>query len=106
MIFETKEQTEAGAKKEQQATAEYLGICLKGTYEKVGLLSPNLWYRSDDTLLTVASILAHYGILSTAKDAIAFFEKPYKWERDMKDLAEELCPSGASPAEGKDEDQG
>lgn len=40
------------------------------------------WYSSHDTLVTFASVLHDAGSLMEVRDAVAFFEAPYKYERE------------------------
>lgn len=87
-MFETLAQIEARHKKQRKDDAKYLRDCLTRTSKQLGLLNPNHWYVSDDTLLSVAQILEGE-ILFTASDATRFFEKPYHFEKDMAELAEE-----------------
>jgi len=89
MIMETREQRQARVIQQKKSDAEYLRNCLERTSKQVGLLSPNLWYSSNDTLLSVATILEGE-CLFTASDAIRFFEKPYHFEKEMAELADEL----------------
>ncbi len=67
-----------------QEDKEYLTECLKHTSNLL-----TAWYISDDTVITVARILAGTGHLRTPELTIDFFEKPSKWERVMKELVEE-----------------
>ena len=69
---------------------EYLERCLESTSKNIGLMNPLLWYNSGDTMINVANILEDEGYLSTASDAIRFFEKPWKWESDMQDIIDEF----------------
>ncbi len=80
---------EERSKQQGKQDAEYLRNCLAKTSKQVGLLSPNLWYANDDTLITVATILEGESLF-TASDAIRFFEKPYHFENDMKELIKTL----------------
>jgi len=89
MAFETMNQIKERQHQQRKDDAGYLRECLKRTSKQVGLLSPNLWYASDETLLSVASILESE-VLFTASDAIRFFEKPYHFENDMRELIELL----------------
>ena len=50
----------------------------------------DVWYQSYDNCICVANILnAEYRFGDTG-DVIYFFEKPWKWETEMKELANEL----------------
>lgn len=94
------ETAEARYKEQCKNDAEYLRICLTKTSKQVGLLSPNIWYASGDTMLSIANILENHGYLRSASDAIRFFEKPYHFENDMRELAEELEPEVSREGEG------
>ena len=85
-MFETVEQRKARIEQQHKDDADYLRECLTRTSKTVGLLSPNLWYASEDTLLSVANILEDEAYLVTAADAIRFFEKPYHFESDMQEI--------------------
>lgn len=87
---ETQEERKARELKSKKDNAEYLRDCLKKTSKQVGLLSPDLWYLSGDTMLSVANILEDQGYLHSAGDAIRFFEKPYHFESDMAEIAGDL----------------
>ena len=82
---ETRQERQARINEQKKQDAEYLKECLTRTSKQVGLLSPELWYASDDTMLSVANILEGE-CLFTASDAIRFFEKPYHFESDMQEL--------------------
>ena len=88
-MFETQAQIKTRQNQQRKQDAEYLRECLTRTSKTIGLLNPNLWYASNDTLLSVANILEGE-ILFTASDAIRFFEKPYHFEKDMEELIETL----------------
>ena len=88
MVLETREQREARAKQEKRETAQLLRGLLERTRQNVNLLK--IWYVSADTVHTVALMLEEYGYLHTARDAIYYFEKPYKYETDMRELAKML----------------
>lgn len=90
MIFETLKQSQKRLKEERKQDAEYLRLCLAKTSKQVGLLSPDQWYTSGDTMLTVATILEQNSYLIKAADAIRFFEKPWHFEGDMRELAEAI----------------
>lgn len=87
--METMQQIKDRLIKERQSNAEYLRECLTRTSKRIGLENTNVWYRSSDTLLSVAEILEGE-ILFTAADAIRFFEKPWHFENDMAELASEF----------------
>jgi len=58
-------------------------------YLKLILNNPN-WWKSGDTVLTVASTLNRWGMFTDTSQVIDYFEKPWKFERDMKFIIEEL----------------
>lgn len=89
-MFETWKQTTATLDKQDKDDADYLNSCLARTSKKLGLMSPDLWYTSGDTMQTVARILCHHGYLITAEDAIRFFDKPWGYEEDIKELVDSL----------------
>ena len=82
---------------------EYLKHCLElqsqripiprfisfGLGSKQVVLSPK-WWHSDDTVLTVARLLERWGQFKERSDVIDFFEKPYKFEQEMKFIVEEM----------------
>ena len=68
--------------------AQFLGEMLSNTFKALGQ-SSKVWYVNDDAQLRVAEILEDECLLTTAKDAIYFFEKPYKYENAMQTLVEE-----------------
>jgi len=69
---------------------ETLRNCLKNTYEVHGLANASkIWYENGDTMLSVANILEGQDCFIRTSDVIHFFEKPWKWEVDMKELLEE-----------------
>ena len=88
-MYEPLEQRKVRIEQQKKVDAEYLTECLTRTSKLVGLLSPNLWYASSDTMLSVANILEGE-CLFTASDAIRFFEKPYHFESDMQELINTL----------------
>ncbi len=66
---------------------EYLEHCLKHTWEHHGLLESNkTWYSSGDTMFTVAIILNDEGYFNKPIDVIRFYEKPWKYESDMREI--------------------
>jgi len=86
MLFELAKLTDGGIM--DKNNYEYLkGLALVGCRD-ISLLSKK-WYNSEDTMISVARILEEEGILNTVDQAITFFEKPYKWERDIQDLIRE-----------------
>lgn len=55
--------------------------------------------RTDETLKTMASALAHWDILMSVHDALDFLEKPWKWLEEVNfvyHLAEAQSPSEIS----------
>lgn len=88
-MYETLTQIKDRMEKQRKDDAEYLKNCLTKTSKQFGLGSPGLWYASNDTLLSVATILEGE-CLFTASDAIRFFEKPNHFEQDMKEFIESL----------------
>lgn len=43
------------------------------------------WYDCGDDIHTFAGWLEEQGILETASNAIDYFEKPWKWEKEHRD---------------------
>lgn len=89
-IQETESQRKERERHDKQDDIDILERHLNHTSNKVGLLSPDLWYSSNDNMLTVANILESHYYLRSAKHAIRFFEKPWHFESDMSELIEEL----------------
>ena len=58
-------------------------------YLKETLMTPR-WYEDEETVVTVARILNYWGTFSDAEEVIDYFEKPWKFERDMKFIVEEV----------------
>lgn len=44
------------------------------------------WCNSHDNIITVGLILNNECVLDTGKQALDYFEKPWHWENDMRDL--------------------
>jgi hypothetical protein len=71
---------------------ETLKDCLSHTYNKFDPLNMKVWYTSNDTMLSVASILKDEYIFSgdsisaSLNNLLYFFEKPWKWENDIREL--------------------
>ena len=59
---------------------------LENTSDKLGRHSSLLWYKNHDDVMAVARILAEELYLREVKEAISFFEKPWKWESDMQEI--------------------
>jgi len=78
---------------------EYLRDCLTKTL-KGGMPGGDVWYVSSDTMLTVACILAGECYLSSADDAIRFFEKPWHFQSDMQEIVDEY--TSAEKLEGSE----
>ena len=51
---------------------------------------PDVWWKSDEMLNTVARILDRYGQFKDISEAITFFEKPYNFEDRMKFIVENM----------------
>lgn len=75
---------------QQQADVEFLEELLTRTSKQVGFDPKRLWYGSDDVMLRVANLLEDECYLRSASDAIRFFEKPYHFESDMRELIDTL----------------
>jgi hypothetical protein len=73
------------ADKQLQEDKEYLKHCLERNKPHNGL-----WWGFDESVLSVARILERYGQLSTASEAIDYFEKPYNFEDKMRFVIEEI----------------
>lgn len=77
---------------------EYLKHCLEGiwtplttkTRSFVVVTPVHNWWKSDETCVTVARILERWGQFKERSDVIDFFEKPYKFEDNMKFIVEEM----------------
>ena len=72
-----------------EADKEYLKHCLERSDSQPGL-HKDIWWKSDETCVTVARILLRYGQFHSRDDVIDFFEKPYKFEDNMKFIVEEI----------------
>ncbi len=74
---------------------ETLKDCLSHTYNKYDLLNLNVWYGSDETVLSVARILnSEYRFsgrdtFNSVDNCIDYFESPWKWETDVRELVVE-----------------
>jgi len=77
------------ADKQLQEDKEYLKYRLAGSDSTPGL-HKDIWWKSDDTMITVARILLCYDQFHSKEDIIDFFEKPYKYEKEMKFIVEEM----------------
>lgn len=75
--------------KDLQEDKEYLKHCLERSDMRPGL-HKDIWWKSDNTVITVARILERWGQFKERSDVIDFFEKPYKFEQEMKFIIEEV----------------
>ena len=69
---------------------EYLENCLAHTSKQHSLIhnSDKIWYANNDTLLAVARILDEDFSFRDTSCVIDYFEKPYKWEYEMKQIVD------------------
>lgn len=74
---------------DEQRAIDYLEDCLKHTFEVEGLTG-DVWYKSGDSMLYIAQVLDDHDIFIKTSDVIYFFEKPWKYEGDMRDVINEL----------------
>ena len=51
---------------------------------------PLKWWTTDERCITVARILNRWGRFTSKGDVIDFFEKPYKFEDEMRFIVEEM----------------
>ena len=72
----------------EKADIEYLENCLKRTMKIVGI-GGDIWYKSDETMISVATILDDEGCFRRTSDVIRFFEKPYHCEKEMQELIDD-----------------
>lgn len=76
--------------KDLQEDKEYLKRCLECSDKLLYHFAPNVWWKFDDKVLSVARILDRYGQSKERTDIIDFFEKPYKYEDKMRFVIEEV----------------
>lgn len=69
---------------------EYLKHCLECSDKLLYHFAPNIWWKFGDKVLSVARILERWGQFKERTDVIDFFEKPYKFEDNMKFIIEEM----------------
>ena len=48
------------------------------------------WWKSDDTIYTVACILDDYGCFNNTRHVIDYFEKPWKFQNEIDFLVKEF----------------
>jgi hypothetical protein len=73
--------------KEERDALQY---CLDNTFKVHGIAnSHKVWYTDNDTMLSVAQILDGECCFRDTGEAVLFFEKPHKWESNMKELVDE-----------------
>ena len=74
----------------QNVDGRFLLTMLENTLKDDKSNIRDVWYQDHDNRLCVANILnAEYRFGDTC-DVIYFFEKPWKWETEMRELANEL----------------
>ncbi len=76
--------------KELQEDKEYLKHCLENSAKSLYRFAPNIWWKFDDKVISVARILERWGQFKERNDVIDYFEKPYKFEDNMKFIIEEV----------------
>jgi len=89
--MQTYEEVKTKVAKDLQDDKAYLKHCLEHRMERSGLIAKeDVWWMSGDTIITVAKILERYGQFKDIAQVIGYFEKPYKFEQDMKFIIEEM----------------
>jgi hypothetical protein len=68
---------------------EYLKYRLISSDSMPGL-HKDIWWKSDDTVVSVARILERWGQFKERSEVIDYFEKPYKFENNMKFIVENM----------------
>ena len=51
---------------------------------------PKDWWRSQNTVLIVASILEQYGYFNDRRAVIRFFEKPFNYQRELDEFVRDF----------------
>ena len=46
------------------------------------------WYDNYDKVVAIGYVFVEYGILHDPEDVVYYFEKPYKWSLERKQLIE------------------
>jgi hypothetical protein len=69
---------------------DYIKSCLEHTYahHKLPHEADMVWYVNHETQLSVARILDSECYFPNTEDVIYFFEKPWKYEREMQEIIE------------------
>lgn len=89
--MQTYEEAKVKVYKNLQDDKAYLKHCLERRMERPGLIAKeDVWWMSEDTIITVAKILERYGQFKDITQVIDYFERPYNFEQDMKFIAEEM----------------
>lgn len=61
----------------------------KEDYSYLKTLRPD-WWKTQDSLISVASILDYESIFPDTESVIQFFSKPWRWETEIKELIQEV----------------
>jgi len=73
--------------KDLQEDKETLRHCLDNSDSQPGL-HKDVWWKNDNTVISVAKILNRWTQFSEISEVIDFFEAPYKYEDKMRFIIE------------------